>query len=186
MHRRSWHIGSFTCLLVACGASSASTEGGSTPEPSGRAPLARWEDETLGPLRLTMSEAEIVSAIGEPPTRPPVREMEATGERVAVWSWPDLGIEMSMVEVEGSPRVASIRVSAPCGYVAGHGGVAIGSARADVVTAYADLPMGEEDDPREDASRPDQLIYGNAYARLSYTFTDGRVSSIFLGSTGAE
>jgi hypothetical protein len=48
-----------------------------------------------------MSEAEIVSAIGEPVSRPGFQEMEATGDRVATWMWPELGIELSMVEVEG-------------------------------------------------------------------------------------
>ncbi len=133
-----------------------------------------------------MTETEIVSAIGEPVNRPGFETMEGTGDRVATWMWPDLGVELSMVEVGGVGSIAAIIVRAPCGFVAGHGGVSIGSAREDVVAAYADLPVHEDDDGREDPARPERFVIGNAYARLAYTFSGGRVSGIFLGSTGAE
>jgi len=185
--RVSLVLASFLVLTSACGASSSSSSGSSTADPTnGRPAIARWEDETLGPLRLGMSEAEIVSAIGEPVSRPGFQEMEATGDRVATWMWPELGIELSMVEVEGRPTIAAIILRAPCGFVASHGGVSVGSAREDVIAAYADLPVHEDDDPREDPARPERFVIGNAYARLAYTFTNGRVSGIFLGSTGAE
>lgn len=185
-HRLSLVLASLLVFAPACGASSSSS-GSSTADPShGRPSIARWEDETLGPLRLGMSATEIVSAIGEPVNRPAFETMEGSGDRVATWMWPDLGVELSMVEVQGTATVAAIILRAPCGFVAGHGGVAIGSAREDVIAAYADLPVHEGEDPREDASRPERFLIGDAYARLAYTFTDGRVSGIFLGSTGAE
>jgi hypothetical protein len=165
----------------ACGGSSPPTE----TSGGGARSLARWEDETLGPLRLGMREAEIVAAIGEPPSRPPFQEMEATGERIAQWEWPSLGVSARMIDGDGGAEVAAIELSAPCTFLSGQGGIGIGAAYDDVLAAYADVPSGEDPSPRTDASR-ERITIGNAYANLSFRFADGRVRDVHLGSTGAE
>lgn len=191
MHRPSRSLRASLVLFVAlglvvvapaCGGSSPPTE---TSGGGGARSLSRWEDETLGPLRLGMREAELVAAIGEPPSRPPFQEMEATGERIAQWEWPSLGVSATMIDGDGGAQIASIELSSPCTFLSGQGGIGIGAAYDDVLAAYADVPGGEDPSPRTDASR-ERITIGNAYANLSFGFADGRVRDVHLGSTGAE
>lgn len=169
-------------LAPACGGASPSTQ--TSAEVAPRAP-ARWEDETFGPLRLGMREAELVAAIGEPPSRPPFQEMEATGERLAQWDWPALGVSVTMIDGEGGPQIAAIMLAPPSSFVSGHGAIGIGASYDDVLAAYADVPSGEDPMPRTDESR-ERITIGSAYANLSFGFVDGRVQHVHLGSTGAE
>ncbi len=167
-------------LAPACGASSPPS-GGATTQSS----PARWEDETLGPLRVGMLEPELVAAIGEPPSRPPFRVMEATGERLAVWAWPSLGVTTTMIEEPAGARVAAIDLAAPCTFLSGRGGVGIGTAYDDVLAAYAELPSGPDPLPRTDDAR-ERVTIGDAYGNLSFRFAAGQVHEVHLGSTGAE
>ena len=136
-------------------------------------------------FRLGMREAEIVAAIGEPPSRPPFREMEATGERIAQWEWPSLGVSTMMIDESAGARLAAIELAAPCTFVSGQGAIGVGAAYDDVLAAYAGVPSGEDPLPREIDSR-EQIVIGDAYGNLSFTFAGGRVRFIHLGSTGAE
>ena len=169
-------------VLSACGAAPASPTA-----PASRSPIAGWEEETFGPLRLGMSGEEAIAVLGEPEHRPDFVEMAATGERVAEWSWPARGVSMSMVDGADGATVASLTLSAPSELRGTYGGVGLGSTRDEVLAAYAELPPGPDDVPRDDPESPDVVRFGNLYACLSFRVSDdGRVTSVFLGSTGAE
>ena len=172
--------------ISACGAASPTapaTAAAAQPEP---ATITRWEEESFGPLRLGMTGEQAIHALGEPESRPELVEMEATGERVASWSWPGRGVSMTLHDGAGGVVVDAITLTGPSDLRAAFGRVGLGSTREEVLAAYADVSGGEDAEPREDPDRPDQVRIGNAYACLSFTFTDGRVSGIHLGSTGAE
>lgn len=170
-------------VLSACGAAPAPQTG----TPASRTPIGSWDEETFGPLRLGMSSEQVIAALGEPDRRPEFVEMAATGERIAEWSWPARGVSLSMVDAPDGATVASLTLSAPSELRGTYGGVGLGSTRAEVLAAYAELPPGPDDVPRDDPESPDLVRFGNLYACLSFRLSDdGRVSSIFLGSTGAE
>jgi hypothetical protein len=177
-------VGVIACLVVSAGCGGGGASPGTTPTSAWRSTLASWRDETVGPLRLGMRESELVSAIGEPTQRGEFREMEATGERLAEWSWPALGVDLVMVD-DGGPRIASIALHAPSSFLTGRG-VGLGTSYDDVVSAYLDVPTEADDDPRTDATDHGWVRLGNAYAGLSFTLEDERVTGVFLGSTGAE
>lgn len=186
MHRSlrlSLASASLATLLFACG---GSTPPAAEPTSSTRASITRWEDEAFGPLRLGMGVDALVAALGEPAERAAFVEMEATGERVASWSWPARGVTVSLVDGAEGPTAASFSLTAPSELRGAYGGVGIGSTQAEVIAAYAELPDGEDAEPRVDEARPDSVRIGNAYACLSFAFEGGRVSAIHLGSTGAE
>lgn len=170
-------------VLSACGGAPASQAG----VPAARSPIGGWEEEMFGPLRLGMSSEQVIAALGEPELRPELVEMAATGERVAEWSWPARGVSTSMVDGADGVTVAALTLSAPSELRGTYGGVGLGSTRAEVLAAYAELPPGPDDVPRDDPESPDVVRFGNLYACLSFGLSaDGRVSSVFLGSTGAE
>lgn len=170
-------------VLGACGAASAPQ----TSAPASRSPIGGWDEETFGPLQLGMSSEQVISALGEPDHRPDFVEMAATGERIAEWSWPARGVSIAMVDGPDGATVASLTLSAPSELRGTFGGVGLGNTRAEVLAAYAALPPGPDDLPRDDPESPNLVRFGNLYACLSFGLSDdGRVSSIFLGSTGAE
>jgi hypothetical protein len=176
-------IFSLAVLQSACGGASPPA---SEPVVTARVPITRWEDESFGALRLGMRADALVAALGEPESRPEFVEMEATGERVATWTWPARGVTASLVDGADGATIAAFSVAAPSELRAAYGGIGVGSTREEVVAAYAELPDGEDAEPRETPERPDYLRIGNAYACLSFTFVEGRVSEIGFGSTGAE
>lgn len=182
-------------LLAGCGGPAAAptnptpgnTGGSDVPaeDPAPRA-IASWDQETFGALGLELPEAEVVAALGEPDVRPPYEEMAATGEVVAQWTWASKGVAIEMREAGGGkPAVVNtLTLTAPASYRSGHGRVGIGSTFDEVFAAYADLPVGEEDDPRDPSSR-DELTIGSIYGGLMFTFENERVTHIFMGA-GAE
>ncbi len=171
-----------TMVLSACGAAPTSPTA-----PASRSPIAGWEEETFGPLRLGMSTEDAIAALGEPEHRPELVEMAATGERVAEWSWPARGVSLSVVDGPDGVTVAALTLSAPSELRATYGGVGLGSTRDEVLAAYAELPAGPDDVPRDDLESPEVVRFGNLYACLSFRLSDdGRVTSVFMGSTGAE
>jgi len=175
------------CLGVsACGGASPPAAETAASAGSERAAIARWEDESFGPLRLGMTAEQAIAALGEPEARPDFVEMEATGERVASWSWPARGASLTLHDAPEGAVVVAISLAAPSDLRGAHGGVGLGSTREEVLAAYADVSGGEDAEPREDPDQPDRVRIGNAYACLSFSLTDGRVSGILLGSTGAE
>lgn len=184
-------------LLAACGGGTAASSG---PSKAGGgevapAPIASWEEETFGPLRVGMTDAEAVAALGEPDERLPFEEMAATGDRIAVWTWTAKGVSMTLSEQSGRASVDSFSLTAPAAYKGAHGRVGIGSTTAEVERAYADLaprPVAAGAEPSETdeakALSEDGSMWsiGSPYARLSFRFEGGKVTSIFIGSTGAE
>jgi hypothetical protein len=129
MRTRPVSLLSFALLALAsaCGGSTPPTETSASTNAAPRS-LSRWEDETFGPLRLGMREAEIVAAIGEPSSRPPFQEVEATGERLAQWEWPSLGVSAIMIDGQGGAQISSLDLTAPCTFLSGQGGIGIGAA----------------------------------------------------------
>jgi hypothetical protein len=183
MNRRVFVSLAATVVLSACGAAPASRTGAA----AARSPLASWEEETFGPLRAGMTAEQAIAALGEPELRPEFVEMAATGERVAEWSWPGRGVSLGMVDGADGASVTSLTLSAPSELRATYGGVGLGSTRSEVLAAYAEMPPGSDDVPRDDPESPNLVRFGNAYACLSFHLSDdGRVISVFMGSTGAE
>lgn len=182
---------SMALLSAACGAPAAAPAAAPSAAPASSteappAPIASFREESFGPLSLGMKSAELVRVLGEPESRPPFEEMAATGERIAEWAWPTQGVSAMMSDGADGPVLVSLTLTAPSELRANYGGVGLGSTRDEVLAAYADVPVAPDDDPRESPDRPDHVRLGNPYECLSFRLTDGRVTVIFLGSTGAE
>ena len=136
--------------------------------------------EVLAETGSTNDDARAAAERGVPRGHVVVADAQRSGRgaRGAVWvSPPGTDLYVSIVErLELAPReVATLTLA-----------VGLGDTREDVLAAYADVPAGEDAEPREDPDQPDRVRIGNAYACLSFSLTDGRVSGILLGSTGAE
>lgn len=139
--------------------------------------LTLMERESLGPIRLGLSEAQVkVKLPVEPVISPEVLE-EATGSYIQTWDFAGMGIELSMgtYEAGGAKEVYSIDLTSPSTFKTARS-IGIDSTEAEVEKAYAD-------EKNVAGSRPGELfVAGSIYGGLLFNFTDGKVSSIFIGA----
>lgn len=137
------------------------------------------DPEGIGDLRLGMKAAEVVALMGEPSKKSGIDEEGATGDFVQSWDYPSkgLGIGMAAPSAKGPWSLSNLTANADCP-MPGPWGLKIGSTRAEVEKIY-----GKAFDP--DFTDADQFVAGSVYGGVFYGFTDGKVSSIFIGA-GAE
>ena len=136
--------------------------------------------ETVGPIREGMSAEDVVAALGEPTEKPGFVLMEATGEFVSDWPWPDKDLTLSMMgtdEAGAGAKVGGITCGKSCAFELPHG-LKIGSSRAEVEAVY-----GENFDKA--FTDENTFVAGSVYGGSFYAFEDGKVVGIFIGA-GAE
>lgn len=141
---------------------------------------AQEEGETVGPIRQGMSAADVVTALGEPTEKPGFVLMEATGEYISDWPWPDKDLTLSMMATDEAGAGASvgwITCGKACAFDLPRG-LKIGSIRAEVEAAYGD-------DFDEAFTNETTFVAGSVYGGSFYTFEAGKVVGIFIGA-GAE
>jgi hypothetical protein len=129
--------------------------------------------ETIGGVHVDMPAAEVIAKLGKPTKRSKVIVENATGDYVQAWHYEGLAIGMRADTRKGAQTVASIHATAACKLPASWG-LAIGSTRAEVEKVYAACLV-------PDLSGPNELLTGGVYAGVTFGFTDGKVTSIFMG-----
>ena len=105
----------FALLLLACHAPAEPTTASDPPavapieiEPDASAEpptqtLADPTSESIGGIELGDPEEKVLELVGQPESKGPVIEWEASGDRTSKWSWS--GLELEMGQVEGRVRV---------------------------------------------------------------------------------
>lgn len=169
------------CLVLVAGALAC---GGKSSAPTTPAPAPAPPDaEVFGQLHDGLDAAAVEALLGPPDSRTEPEEMGATGEWVSSWTWAAQGVALSMAAgtADGAPTVDAISISAPSKLTTSRG-VGIGTPRAEVERIYG--PYRATDAPAE-STDPDMFLVGSIYGGTFFTFTDGKVSEIFVG-TGAE
>ncbi len=143
-------------------------------------------DGRIGGLALDAPESEVV-AIGEKEnlgelSRGKDEISEAFGEAVQTWTFTGAGFSANMVSGEsGAPKtVLSIAIVAPSTLKTEHG-IGIGSTRDEVIRAYADYKTEEEEAEKIEADGDKRLV-GSIYGGMVFTFSEGKVTRIFLGA----
>tara|TARA_R110002096_G_scaffold292391_4_gene486944 strand:- start:18295 stop:19329 length:1035 start_codon:yes stop_codon:yes gene_type:complete len=139
--------------------------------------LSLMERESVGPLRLGLSEAGVKSKL---PVRPNISAEvleEATGSYLQEWDFAGMGVQLDLGTYEpgGAKEVYSITVTSPSTFQTAKG-IGIGSTEAEVEGAYAD------EKSKEDSRSGELFVAGSIYGGLLFTYTDGKVSQIFLGA----
>jgi len=133
--------------------------------------------ETVGPLRLEMTEAQVSQAVPGKPARGREQKWEADGLFHQKWTWGTQGLELGMASEKkgGAKTLESIKCTARCTLKTGRG-IGIGSTLAEVQKAYA------AEFNKEDSKLPGNFVAGSIYGGLILNFRGGKVSAMFLGA----
>lgn len=133
----------------------------------------RLGEERLGELMLGAKMKDVIARLGPPTSTTAPQEEGATGDVIVTSTWP--GIEIDSAQRHDGAEVVRVNVQAP---FAGKTlrGIGIGSTEAEVVTAYLDTS-----DPRATVAG-ESFVAGSLFGGLIFSFTEGRVSSMFLGA----
>src|SRR4051794_32789033 len=94
--------------------------------------------ESLGGIKLGLTEKKLVDLIGQPKKKTALTLMEATGDYSQTWHYPDKGLKITMSAGEkktGAKTVALFTASKDCS-LATMKGIKIGSSEAEVRKAY--------------------------------------------------
>lgn len=133
--------------------------------------------ETFGKLALGQSAETLCKVLGEPQGKGKDTLWEAIGEWVQDWKFPKQGftIAMSSEKKGGAKTVFSITAGAGCQFATARG-IKIGSPEAAVRKAYA------KERDKEQSSSGETFVAGSIYGGVIFTFTEGKVTQIFIGA----
>ncbi len=169
-------------FAAACGGKSKTTSGGGDTTPPAPVTLGDPASETIGGLALGDPAAKVEAALGAPTSKGEVVEWEATGDRTAEWSWDDKGVQLQMGEVSGGFVLHSIYVKAPSTLTTSRG-IGIGATFDEVDKVYKEFRgQGRQDDEPEQWDLENGITVGSVYGGTMFNFTDGKVSTIFVGA----
>lgn len=144
------------------------------------AQLAEWGDalmqnEQLGPFRLDMSAEQVKKASTCAFQYGEQVEETATGLFMVDWTSPGCGITLAMGSktAQGGQTIQRMSMGEKSQFHTQRH-IGIGSQMADVMAAY-----GRERSPM---SSDETFIAGSIYGGMIFSFTNGKVSNIFLGA----
>lgn len=189
MHLRSLLLVALASLgpVAACGGGSASPGASTTPTAATVGPaapavaLAEPNDESIGGLKTSARAPAVIALVGEPTTKSEPIVEEATGETVALWTWPAKGLEIRVAIVGDVTMVTGITITAPSTLTTSRG-IGIGAPRAAVESTYAAFRTMGRDAEEPDPSNEDRIVIGSIYGGTFFDFKDGKVASIFVGA----
>jgi hypothetical protein len=133
--------------------------------------------ETIGALRIDMTEAQIKQILLAKPTRSREQLWGADGQYHQKWNYAGQGLTLGLVSEKngGAKTLEMIDCSARCTLKSARG-IGIGSTLADVQKAY-----GAEFN-KEESKLPEMFVAGTIYGGLILKMKAGKVSSMFLGA----
>ena len=186
MHLRSLLLVVLASLgsVAACGGATKPTTSAGAGSAAPAVALAEPNSESIGGLKTGAKAPEVIALFGEPTTKSEPVVEEATGETVAAWTWPAKGLEVRVSIMGDVTMVTGITIKAPSTLTTSRG-VGIGAPRATVEATYAAFRTMGRDAEEPDPSNEEQIVIGSRYGGTFFTFTDGKVSDIFVGA-GAE
>src|SRR5689334_16428331 len=127
------------------------------------------DEETIGPIKRGMSEAELKQVLGKPMETSDVQEEPATGDFVTAWSWDGVRVFMVADGKRGPFKVNAIHVTKPP--FATSRGIKVGSTLAEISAAY----------PRSSGYTDERgYLVGSAYGGLLFTLKKRVVTDMFL------
>ncbi len=184
--------------LAACLAACASPEAAASPSPAPSATVSEtaaatatspadyealgfdlMDSETLGDVKLGMTESELIAKLGKPDKQSDAEVWGADGLKHADWTYTALGLTINMSE-SANPESEfvsySISAEAPCALATAKG-VKIGDGKDAVITAYGYAVQDQSDEGTKDS-----IVAGSVYGGVIFDMTDGKVTSIFIGA----
>lgn len=130
-------------------------------------------DETLGKLKLGMTDKAVIKLLGEPQSKGKETKWEAIGEVVQEWKYPAQGLQFYMA---GKPKtILSMKATEPC-KLATSRGITIGSSEAEVIKNYGKFV------DKENTRKGESFVAGSIYGGVIFSFAKGKVSEIFFGA----
>lgn len=141
--------------------------------------FALLENDGLGLIKNRMSESDLIYLLGEPETKSEPELWGADGLNHSSWSYPDKGLEIGMAQLpdDTEGHVFSITATAPCTLATARG-IAIGSAKDDVLSAYKN-----EIDPNANEDTDSWITVGSVYGGMGIGIENGAVTYIFIGAS---
>jgi hypothetical protein len=142
-----------------------------------QAGFALMKRESLGPLRLGISESAILSAIGMRPVKGKVTQWAGDGAYHQEWRYPDLGLilGLSSEKKSGVKVLDSVTAQAPCRLKTSRG-VQIGSREKEVLAAY------RAEYNREFSEAGVSIVAGSPYGGITFYIINNLVSRVFIGA----
>lgn len=132
------------------------------------------KSESIGDLKIGLTGLKTIELIGEPVERSKAEMWEADGETHQNWLYTKEGITLEMIG-EADQIINSISIITPCKFKTKKQ-MGIGSSKEEVLKAYniaIDRSGGESDN----------ITVGTVYGGLMFNFENGKVNSIFIGSS---
>ena len=135
------------------------------------------ENEALGKIKLGLKATDVTALIGKPDSKGKETEWDAIGEWVQEWRFKSQGLELNMSSASkaGAKTVLTITATAPSKLATARG-IHIGSTIAEVTKAYGSVQDKEQSVPGK------TFVAGSIYGGVIFTFTEGKVSQIFIGA----
>lgn len=133
--------------------------------------------ERLGKLALNQKAATVLEVLGEPRSKGADVLMEATGEWVQEWEFPEQGLTLMMGSnlKGGAKTVWSIKADESC-KLSTERGVGIGTQEGELKQAYGELYNAEESRTGE------TFVAGSVYGGVIFEIEKGKVVGIFIGA----
>jgi hypothetical protein len=140
-------------------------------------PFSLMKDESLGKLKIDIAARQVIQLLGSPDKKSKSIIWEADGLYHQNWYYPKQGITLGMISeiTEKQQRVASIKLVSPSKLKTNRG-IGIGNSYNDVVRAY------QKEQERENSIPFKHFVAGSIYGGLIFSFENGRITEIFLGS----
>ena len=135
------------------------------------------EKEALGKIKLEQKAADVTALIGKPDSKGKDADWDAIGEWVQEWRFKSQGLTLNMSSKSkaGAKTVLTITATAPSKLATARG-IHIGSTIAEVTKAYGRFHDKEQSEPGK------TFVAGSIYDGVIFTFTEGKVSQIFIGA----
>jgi hypothetical protein len=133
------------------------------------------ENESIGKLKYGLSLQEAIAAYGKPSKETKAILWGADGEYHQTIEFTNKGIELDVIGDPGTPKkVNAITISNPSDLKTSKN-IGIGSDYTEVENAY-------KDQIATDFSNEKAVVIGSICGGLIFTFENGKVTSIFIGS----
>lgn len=132
--------------------------------------------ETIGQIRLGMSEKAVKDMLGKPSKETALVEWGADGLKHKQILYLTKGVELGIVKDKGL-QVESITIKRPCSLKTSRG-IGIGNSEAEILNAYR-----SEIDPSENEAGAESIVAGTVYGGVIFKMRNGKVSEIFVGAS---
>ena len=132
----------------------------------------------IGPIRLNMTEDDLVNALGQPDSKTEPQMWGADGLDHSDWTYAGSGLVLNMAKSpdDTASIIFSITAGAPC-ELATQRGIKLGDTKDTVLTAYA-----EAIDPAANPDTDVSILIGSIYGGMIISIEEGLVTGIFIGA----